>query len=56
MFEINACDVTEGIDCADESTVLEFMHNNPVNVVYRDMFKDSSDAIEPIKYFTNDPY
>ena len=59
VFEINACkeeDMARGQTCASRERVAEWINKHPINIVYKDMYKDSSDAYEPIKSFVNDPF
>jgi hypothetical protein len=53
-FGIDACVDGQGVECKSPEEVRDFFSLNPVEIVYTNMYKDSSDAT-PIKYYLTEP-
>ena len=40
--------------CADPKTATRFFRKNKLQIIYKDMFTDISDGINPVKYYINE--
>jgi hypothetical protein len=54
-FEIESCVEGQGYTCRSPEEVRDFFLTHPVNIIYTNMYKDSSSDDIPIKYYITEP-